>query len=143
MQSFPDHSFSEIAENAEYSRKYTIGDSEYTALTDVFGDRSPLHVDEGYAIRSGFNERVMHGAILQGFLSHFIGCHFPGKRSLILSVSVDYRLPNYLGDEIEILARVRQKVETGKVVVLGLKFNNLTTGKLSASGKILVSIRDE
>jgi acyl dehydratase len=137
------YSFDRIAEGSEFSQLYRIDDKVYNALVQAFGDENPLHVDDGYARRAGFDRRVMHGAILQGFLSHFVGMCFPGKNSLILSVSLNYHNPSYFGDEVNLTASVRQKAETGRVVVLDLKFVNSVTGKLAASGRAQVAIREE
>jgi acyl-coenzyme A thioesterase PaaI-like protein len=48
-----------------------------------------------------------------------------------------------LGDEIELTARVRQKVETGRVIVLEVKFLNRTSQTIVASGRVQVAIRNE
>lgn len=137
-----DYSFNEIKENAEFSHLYTIDDEVYSALVNVFQDKSPIHVDENYAKSAGFAGCVMHGAILQGFLSNFVGMQFPGKRSLILNVNINYHHPSYFGDEIKLIARVRQKVETGKVVVLEVRFINIKSQTFVASGKVQIAIRN-
>jgi 3-hydroxybutyryl-CoA dehydratase len=137
------YSFQQIVENSEFSKLYRINETVYRALVEAFGDESPLHIDDEYARRSGFDRRVMHGAILQGFLSNFVGMHFPGKNSLILSVFLNYHQPSYLGDEIILTARVRQKTETGSAVVLELKFRNAAAGTLVASGKAQVMLRND
>lgn len=143
MLSSRDYNFDDIKENAEYSRSYTIDAAVYNTFLLVFKDQSPIHVDESYARTAGFSGRVMHGAILNGFLSHFVGMYFPGQRSLILSVSMNYNLPSYLGDKLTLKARVRQKVETAQVVVLEVKFVNQLSEKVVASGKVQVSLRNE
>jgi acyl dehydratase len=135
--------FEEIEENLEVSHRYVIDDRVYQSLVSGFEDQSPIHIDEEYARSAGFPGRVMHGAILQGFLSHFVGMRFPGRRSLILSVNINYLRPSYLGDEIELTARVRQKVETGRVIVLEVKFLNRTSQTIVASGRVQVAIRNE
>lgn len=137
-----DYSFDEIEENSEFSHIYKIDEAVYNALVSVFGDESPVHVDEEYAKSAGFDGRVMHGAILQGFLSHFVGMRFPGKRSLILSVNLNYHRPSSLGDEITLTARVRQKVETGQVIVLEVKFINNKSETIVASGKVQIAVRN-
>jgi acyl-coenzyme A thioesterase PaaI-like protein len=68
---------------------------------------------------------------------------FPGKRSLILSVNLNYLLPSFLGDEIELTARVRRKVETGQVVVMDVRFVNAASNAIVASGKVQVALRNE
>jgi acyl-coenzyme A thioesterase PaaI-like protein len=68
---------------------------------------------------------------------------FPGKRSLILSVNLNYLLPSFLGDEIELIARVRRKIETGQVVVMDVRFVNAASNAIVASGKVQVALRNE
>jgi acyl dehydratase len=143
MLSSADFSFQEIEEDSEHSHVYKIDEPVYEALTTAFGDRSPIHVDQEYAKAAGFPNCVMHGAILQGFLSHFVGMRFPGKRSLILSVNLNYLLPSFLEDEIELTARVRRKVETGQVVMMDVRFLNTASNAIVASGKVQVALRNE
>ncbi|MEQ1762324.1 MAG: MaoC/PaaZ C-terminal domain-containing protein [Pyrinomonadaceae bacterium] len=122
---------------------YRIDERECDALVSTFNDRSPIHVDQAYAEAAGFPRTISHGAILQGFLSHFIGMYFPGKRSLILSVNMDYRRPSFIGDEVRLVAQVRQKVESGQVVVLVFRFMNTSSKEVVASGKAQVAMRNE
>lgn len=143
MHCAANYSFQQIEENFEFSKSYRIDETVYRALVEAFGDQNPLHVDDEYARRSGFDRRVMHGAILQGFLSNFVGMHFPGKNSLILSVSLNYHQPCYLSDEVVLTARVRQKTETGSAVVLEVKFRNAGADTLVASGRAQVALRKE
>ncbi len=135
-------SFSEIEENSEFSYVYTVDETVYDALVSAFNDRSPIHVDESYAKSEGFPARVMHGAILNGFLSHFVGMYFPGKRSLIASVNISYRKPFYLNDDIKLTARVRQKVESVRTIVMGFEFSNPASEATIASGKVQIVIRN-
>ena len=82
----------------------------------------------------------MHGAILNGFVSHFVGVRFPGRRSLLLSVDLRYASPSYLGDTVEITAVVAQRVDAQQVVVLRLEVKNLTRGTRAANGRAQVKI---
>lgn len=142
MHSSQEFSFSEIEEDSELSHRYTVDETVYDALVSTFNDRSPIHVDENYAKAEGFADRVMHGAILNGFLSHFVGMVFPGKRSLIASVNISYRNPFYLNDEIQLTSRVRQKVESVRTIMMDVKFSNAATDLIVATAKVQVVIRD-
>ncbi|MCO6509333.1 MAG: hypothetical protein J5I65_00930 [Aridibacter famidurans] len=142
MRSPRDFSFQEIEEGSEYSETYRIGDEAIAALTGVFEDRSPVHVDEDYAREAGFEGRVSHGAILNCFLSHFIGMRFPGRRSMLLSANLNYRLPCYAGDELTLKAMVKQTVESAGVIVLDVRFLRGDEEELVASGRVQVKVRD-
>ena len=132
--------FDAIELQGEVDREYGIEPGVYEAFLAAFDDRSPIHVDDAFARARGFPSKVMHGAILNGFLSHFVGMVFPGRGSLLLTVDIRYREPSYLGDRLRLTARVEQKVESQGVVVLRFRFENLTTGKDVAAGKAQVRV---
>jgi 3-hydroxybutyryl-CoA dehydratase len=143
MPSPSNYSFAEIVEGMTVERDYTLTRSVYEAFLAAFDDRSSVHVDDDYAKASGFRERVMHGAILNGFLSNFVGMHFPGRRALWLSVDLRYLAPTYLDDQVKIEAVVAQKVESQQVLVLNIVVRNVTQGILTARGRLQVTLRDD
>jgi 3-hydroxybutyryl-CoA dehydratase len=143
MPSDSNYSFAEIVEGMALDRDYTLTSSVYEAFLAAFDDRSPVHVDDDYARASGFRERVMHGAILNGFLSNFIGMHFPGRQALWLSVDLRYLAPTYLGDDLNVQAVVAQKVESQRVLVLNIIIRNQTQGVVTARGRVQVALRDD
>jgi 3-hydroxybutyryl-CoA dehydratase len=143
MPSPSNYSFAEIVEGMRVDRDYTLSRSVYEAFLAAFDDRSPVHVNDDYARASGFRERVMHGAILNGFLSNFVGMHFPGQRALWLSVDLRYLAPTYLDDQLKIEAVVAQKVESQQVLVLNIVVRNVTQGNLTARGRLQVALRDD
>jgi acyl dehydratase len=132
--------FEEVALGYSTSHLYVIDEPVYETLIGAFGDVSPLHVDISYARSRGFLGKVMHGAILNGFLSHFVGVHFPGKGSLLHAVDIKYRAPNYLGEGIRIDATVVQKIEAVRVLRLDVVFTNTTQGRLVATAKVQVGL---
>ncbi len=136
------HRFAELAEGRSEQRDYPVTAAVYEHFLAAFDDRSPIHVDEPYAQSRGLPGRVMHGAILNGFLSHFVGMHFPGKHSLLLAVDLRYSQPFLLGDSLRLEARVAQRVEAQRVVVLHVTFTNLTRGGITARGKTQVQLAE-
>lgn len=143
MHSPNDYAFAEIDEGTIVSHDYSIKPSVYKAFLEAFNDFSPIHVEDDYARARGFQQRVMHGAILNGFLSHFIGMHFPGRRALWLSTDLRYLKPSYLGDQLRLDATVAQKVESQSVIVLNIVFHNETQGIIVARGRVQVAVRNE
>lgn len=129
-------SYEELSVGMSREREYTVSSTEYEGFLRLFGDASPLHIDSGYAEVCGFEGKLMHGAILNGFVSHFIGMVFPGGRSLELSVDIRFLQPVYLGDRLRLEGTVAQKLEIHQVVVLHLKFQNLTRGTAAATARV-------
>ena len=137
-----DYTFEEIEEGMRFTSSYVISEAVYQNFLATFHDTNPLHVEEGYAKQNGFDGTVMHGAILNGFLSHFIGVRFPGKRALWLSSSVYFLNPSYLGDSLSLIAEVSQKTELGQLVTLKFWFENETRKTKVGKGTIQVKVRD-
>ena len=120
---------------------YVISPEVYEGFLSSFHDHSPIHVDEAYAMECGFSGKVMHGTLLNGFLSHFIGMIFPGKLSLLLATDLRFVQPSYLGDVIRLEAVVMQKLDVRQVMVLDATFKNLTRDCLAARARIQVMLK--
>lgn len=137
------HRYQDVSVGAKLRHDYVITPAVYENFLAAFQDRSPIHVDEAYAQKSGFGGKVMHGAILNGFLSHFIGMIFPGRPGLLLSVDLRFVQPSFLGDALRLEAVVSQKLDSQKVVVLDVTFQNETQANTAARGRVQVRLRDE
>jgi acyl dehydratase len=134
-------SYGDLAEGMASERTYIISPAVYQSFLSAFGDRSPIHVDPEYARARGFAGTVMHGAILSGFVSHFIGMVFPGANSLILSTELRFSQPSYLGDTLLLRGTVAQKVDAQEVALLHMTLFNQTRGLMAATGRVQVRVR--
>lgn len=132
--------FASLHEGDAFEHAYVIEPVVYEAFLTAFCDRSPLHVDDDYAKERGFERRVMHGSLLNGFVSHFVGMCVPGRRALLLSVDLQYANPSYLGDALTLHATVAQKVDAVRVVVLHVRFHNDTRGTTVAKGRVQLAV---
>ncbi|OGX38720.1 MAG: hypothetical protein A3D87_03560 [Omnitrophica WOR_2 bacterium RIFCSPHIGHO2_02_FULL_50_17] len=129
-----------IRQGQTISKEYRITDEIHEIFSELFGDRNPLHVDDKYAVSKGFHAKVVHGAVLGGFLSNFIGMELPYKNVVIHSLEIDFVKPNYVGDYLRIEARVDQVSEAVKVFVLKINIMNLMRGYVCAKAKVQVGI---
>lgn len=134
--------YEDISPGMRESFIYTCTAEVYESFLKAFHDHSPIHVDEAYAQSRGFSGRVMHGTLLNGFLSHFVGMRFPGRNSLLLSADLRYAQPTYLGDVILLEAVVNQKLDANRVVVLDVIFANQTRKCTAARGRVSVMVKE-
>jgi acyl dehydratase len=111
----------------------------YHGFIALFGDNNPLHTDEAFALGKKFKGRVMHGNILNGFLSHFVGECLPIKDVIIHSQQIQFRNPVYLNDELTLDVVVKDLFESVKAVELKFEFKN-TSGLIVAQGKLQLGI---
>lgn len=137
------HSYKDLVEGVSHELDYVISPKVYEGFLSIFGDCSPLHVDADYAKRCGFTEILMHGAILNGFVSNFVGMVYPGGKSLELSVDIRYLQPAYLGDTLRLVGKINQKLDVQQVVVLHVTFLNQTRGGTTASGRVQIKIMEQ
>lgn len=137
------YQFENVLEKAQFSEPYEISAAVYQNFLAAFQDHSPIHVDEAYARASGFKSQVMHGTLLNGFLSHFIGMRFPGKTALLTSVEIRYTSPCYLGDQLVLEATVTNKIDDSRALMLGIIFCNKTQGSIAARARVQVMVRHD
>jgi 3-hydroxybutyryl-CoA dehydratase len=130
--------FEDLTVGTKFQREYAITQEVYQRFLDLFGDASPLHVDDAVAVSCGFSAKLMHGAILNGFISNFVGMNFPGKRTLELGVDIRFVEPTYAGDVLVLEAVVKERLESRRVVVLHYRF--LRGSTVVANGKVSVML---
>lgn len=122
---------------ARYTQRFEVSGKVYAGFIDVFNDRNPLHTDEAFAKSKGFSGKVMHGNLLNGFISYFVGECLPDKNVMIYSQSIDYKKPVYLGDSLELVVVVEEVFESVNMMEMKFEFVNQASQKV-AKGKIQI-----
>ena len=101
------------------------------------GDNNLLHTDEFYACKKGYSGKVVYGNILGVMVSYFVGEELKDEEVMLLSQSVKYRYPVYIGDKIFMNSNVVFTNEAFGVVEFKVEYKK-KCGKLVATGKISV-----
>ena len=117
---------------------FVVSSGIHEGFIAIFNDQHPLHTDAQYAVARGFRSKVMHGNILNGFLSYFIGECLPDREVMILSQEIKYQRPVYMGDHLTLEVGVIDVHHSVNVVEFACKFRNDADGKTVASAKINV-----
>lgn len=123
--------------NQEFVCVFQVDSKIYDGFITVFNDRNPLHTDENFAINKGFVGKVMHGNILNGFISYFIGELLPSQDVIILSQNINFKTPVYLNNQLQFEAVVIEQSDAVQVNVISFKFRN-EDKQVVASGKIQI-----
>jgi len=124
------------------AENYELTEAVYDHFLGLSGDINPLHVSDEEAVQRGFSKKVMHGGILHGFISHFVGMRLPGKRSLLLKTDLRYLHPCHLQDKLRLEAVVSQKTDAAKVLVLDLRIFREPEHIMVAAGQSLVRLQE-
>ena len=123
----------------QFSQEFFVDERIYAGFIDLFQDKNPLHTDVGFATAKGFASTVMHGNILGGFISYFIGECLPVKNVIIHSQEIKYYNPVYLNNRLFFSATVNDVFESVNVVQFHFLFENETRQKI-AKGKIQIGL---
>lgn len=121
-----------------FMEKFAITQDVYDSFRMTFKDFNLLHTDDAYAKTKGFREKVMHGNILCGFLSSFVGELLPVKNTIIHSTEIVYKKPCYLNDVVHLEASLIEEYKSVEVYLFKFKFT--VQDELRALGKLQIGI---
>lgn len=124
---------------SKFVLNFVVTKEIYEGFILIFNDKNPLHTNEQFAVDKGFEGRVMHGNILNGFLSYFIGERLSQKNVIIHSQEIQYKNPVYLNDELQFSAEIIGFYESVNAFELKFFFKN-KDDKTVAKGKIQIGL---
>ncbi|MHB9074518.1 MAG: SDR family oxidoreductase [Desulfobaccales bacterium] len=110
--------FDSIAIGDEAEIFHTISENDVNSFAELTGDINPLHMDEIFAAKTSFKHRVVHGMLTASFISTMIGTKLPGAGSLWYEQRLYFMAPARIGERIRILARVKQKSLSQRILQL-------------------------
>lgn len=102
----------------------TITAEDVAAFARLSGDYNALHVDEEFAARTEFSQRVVHGFLHASLLSTLIGTRLPGRGALYTAQSIEFTRPVFIGDTVEARATVEKIDLDTRLVTLSTEITN-------------------
>lgn len=89
------------------SHVFTVDDAAIRAFADVSTDHNPVHVDEDFAAKSPFRGRIAHGMLLGAYISATLATDLPGRGSIYVSQTLDFKRAVRPGDEVTIEVTIK------------------------------------
>ena len=129
--------------NQIFKEEFCVSEETYNGFVQLFRDKNPLHTNEEYAISKGFKGMVMHGNILNGFLSYFIGECLPTKNVVIHTQEIQFKNPVYLNDKLYFKAQISGIFESVNAVEFKFDFcklSELNKYQTVAKGKFQIGL---
>jgi 3-hydroxybutyryl-CoA dehydratase len=110
------------------SRVFMVDDAAIRAFADVSTDHNPVHVDEDFAAKSPFKGRIAHGMLLGAYISATLAGDLPGRGSIYVSQTLDFKRAVRPGDEVTIEVTIKAiDLKSGHVMLSTLaKVRNKT-----------------
>ena len=112
----------ELTVGQSYEKTFTITAELIEGFAEVTGDHNPIHLNEDYAAKSIFKQRVAQGMLQAGLLSGILGCHFPGVGTIYLSQTFKFIKPVFIKDQITLNLEVLEIIDEKNHVPLETVF---------------------
>ena len=98
--------FEDIEVGMEASLSRIVSEADIVAFADVTGDKNPVHLDQDYAAKTIFKERIAHGMLTAGYISAVFGMELPGPGAIYVSQTLNFKAPVKIGDGVVAKTRV-------------------------------------
>ncbi len=93
-----------VGDTGEFTK--TITEQDVFAFANASGDHNPLHIDEAYARKTIFGQRVAHGILTAGIISTVLGGDIPGVGCIFVELHIRFLKPVFIGDTVTAKAEV-------------------------------------
>lgn len=85
----------------KFSESRVVSDDIVKAFSDISGDKNPIHFDFKFVKEhTKFSRPIVHGALLNSFVSSVIGNKLPGPGTIVVKQELNFPSPCYVGDKI-------------------------------------------
>lgn len=117
----------------------TITDADILLFAAVSGDFNPMHVNNEYAKKTFFKQRIAHGAMTAAMISAALTLAFPG--SIYISQYSEFTAPVHSGDTIKAEVTCIEKMEKGRVKMRTTCYNQ--DGAVVLKGEAITRLKPE
>ncbi len=134
------YSFDELDIGREESFAVTVTEEMMADFLKITGDVNPLHNNEDFAKRKGFDSRVVYGMLTASFFSTLAGVYIPGEKCLIEEVNYKFTKPVYIGDELTVSGKISERDNRVKQLVLKVRIKRKSDDATVIRGSMTVGV---
>lgn len=111
------HRYEELEEGQQCELRRSLSAADIDAFAAASGDRNPLHMDADFAKAVGYPDRIAHGMLLASWISAALAQELPGRGTVYLRQSLEFRRAAVPGDTMLLRLTVTEKRRRGRVVL--------------------------
>ena len=105
-----------VGDKASLSKIFT--EEDVIKFSEISTDTNPIHIDENFATSTVFGKRIVHGMLVAGLFSGLIGVELPGKGSVYLGQTLNFKAPVFIGDQVTASVEIIKIREDKPIVTL-------------------------
>ncbi|MFP3154168.1 dehydratase [Lachnospiraceae bacterium ZAX-1] len=126
------YAYDDIAIGQEESFEITITAEDMEMFRKITGDDNPLHCDDSYAKKSGYDGRVVYGMLTASYLSALAGMYLPGEKSLIYETGVKFAKPLvwHSGVNLTVCGKVVEKNDMFRHIIIKVSITDSVGTKI-------------
>lgn len=132
------YKFEDLSVGMTHQTEHVITENDIELFAQVSGDRNPLHMDEEFAKKTAFGQRIAHGALTASYISGILGNDLPGPGSIFVGLNMRFRRPVFIGSHVIVKVEVTEMNPRGNRVTLKVSCN--VDGKAAISGEATVMV---
>ena len=110
------YNYNEIEINSTFSFTRTVTKEDVSVFAILSGDLNPLHVDESFGKNSKIGKNVVHGMLTASLFSTLVGMYCPGKKCLYLGQTLQFKMPLFYDETVDVKGTVVSKVDALKML---------------------------
>ncbi len=124
------YKFEDLRIGQTESFEYKITSEKMNIFRELSGDCNPLHNDELFAQKYGYDGRVVYGMLSALFISTLGGIYLPGKYCIIQQIDCKFVSPVYVGDIITVKGSIKELNESVRQAVIKVEMKNQAEKKV-------------
>jgi 3-hydroxybutyryl-CoA dehydratase len=110
----------------------------YERFLSITNDTNILHTDQNYAKKHGFKDKVVHGNLLNCFISYIVGVGLDIENVMLINQSINYRRPLYINDKVKFVIdkyKIYESINAEEYI-----FKVFRDSELLSDGKFMLKI---
>ena len=120
-----------------FQKDFHVTSDQILQFAKVSSDFNPIHLDSKFAETTPFKKPIAHGFLTGSFISSVLGNDFPGKGTIYLSQSIEFKAPVYAEDTVTVHVKLTESIGKNKYKLETTCFNQNNT--LVISGTAIIS----
>ena len=108
------YTFEDLKIGNLFHDKIKVNEQSIKDFSNASGDKNPIHLDEEFAKKTIFKERIAHGMLIASFISSVIGNKFPGPGTIYVSQSLQFKKPVKINDIVDVEIKVNNLLDGKK-----------------------------
>ena len=122
-----------------FEKEFCVDGKILEMFINLSKDKNPIHTNDEFANKYGFEKKIIHGNIQNVFLSYFVGEMLPIKNIVIISQKISFLKPLYQNEKIRLFSEIKNISKSVSVVEFKFKFIN-SKHEVISNGDLIIKV---